>query len=137
MRPGEQHKELVDRIMGVLNHFDLTSVSPGAPGGAPLDEFELESEQIAAVLREHGAITAVEFLDIWRGWYGDDTDELASEQVQEVVDWLNRAAQAEVESPPITRKPGLDRPYEMEIPFATPPTETVEIDGEVPWELRD
>lgn len=92
-------KELIDRVLVVLNHFDLEGMGPGEADGAPFDEYGNEARPIASILRRNGSISPRDLDSVWTKWFGPHLDALSLGLIEEVIAALNLAFKCEVESP--------------------------------------
>jgi len=67
-----EERELLAQVLEVLNSYDFCGLQPGAKGGPPLDEYELEARPMEAILVDQGRIEVSDIRAIWRTWFGDD-----------------------------------------------------------------
>jgi hypothetical protein len=136
MRPElRADKELIDRVLVVLNHFDLEGVMPGHVDGAPLDEYGNEARPIAGILSRNGSISAYEFGTLWTKWFGQHFALLSPSLIDEVIAALDLAYNGLIEPPPVGHE-AFHSQYTSPIPFGSPPHEPIALVGEIPWELR-
>ncbi|MEU2199211.1 hypothetical protein [Isoptericola sp. NPDC019482] len=66
-----QWTSTVSGVVALLNDADPYGLEPGKPGGAPIDEYELEAEPIAKHLFDGGSITVEQVDAIWRHWFSE------------------------------------------------------------------
>lgn len=64
-------KRTVLHVRAVLDELDPYGLQPGAPDGAPRDEYDPEAERIARHLTSHGTIGADDVDAIWTHWFGE------------------------------------------------------------------
>lgn len=60
------------RVLEILNRFDVIGVSPGSPGGPPIDEYENAAGEAEAVFLNRGRIEFSDISAIWLKWFDDD-----------------------------------------------------------------
>ena len=136
MRPElRADKELLDRVLVVLNHFDLEGVMPGEVDGAPFDEYVNAAQPIASILRRNGSIAAQDLDAVWTQWFGSHFATLPTSLIDEVITALNLANNGVIEPPPVGRE-AFHSQYASPIPFGSPPPEQIALVGDIPWELR-
>ena len=136
MRPESRaDKELLDRVLVVLNHFDLEGVMPGQVDGAPSDEYVNEAQPIASILRGNGSISAQDLDTVWTQWFGSHFATLPPSLIDEAITALNLAYNGVIE-PPTVGHEAFHSQYTSPIPFGSPPSEPISLVGDIPWELR-
>jgi hypothetical protein len=59
------------RVLSLLSDLDPYGLTPGRPGGAPKDEYDIEARPMALRLVEEGRITLDQVDAIWLTWFGD------------------------------------------------------------------
>ena len=92
-------KELIDRVLVVLNHFGLEGTGPGEADGAPFDEYGNEARPIASILRRNGSISPRDLDSVWTKWFGPHSEALSPGLIDEAAAALNLAFKGEVEPP--------------------------------------
>jgi hypothetical protein len=136
MRPElRADRALIDRVLVVLNHFDLEGDLPGGVDGAPFDEYGNEARPIAGILSRNGSISARDLGTVWTKWFGPHFATLPPSLIDEVIAALNLAYDGVIESPPVGHE-AFHSEYTSPIPFGSPPHEPIALVGDIPWELR-
>jgi hypothetical protein len=69
--PSEE-RALFHRVLAVVNDFDLMGLEPGAPDGAPIDEYTTEARAIESLLVNGGGIDFGGLSAIHLAWFEND-----------------------------------------------------------------
>lgn len=77
-------------VLTLLNRLDPYGFEPGAPGGAPEDEYALEAQPMATVLMRDGRINIEQVDAIWLEWFDQKLSALVGPHVVDafVVDLI-------------------------------------------------
>jgi hypothetical protein len=83
-----EERELFVRVLAVVNRFDFCGLQPGAEGGPPIEEYEMEARPMESILVNHGRIEPADIRAIWYKWFDDDLSGRES-AVASMADELN------------------------------------------------
>ena len=77
-------------ITDKLAVIDPYGLRPGADGGPPRNEYDLEARDLAEHLDREGSITSQTVDSVWQRWFQETlTARIGAEPVQRLVDYLN------------------------------------------------
>ncbi|MEG0029010.1 MAG: hypothetical protein RR853_03680 [Aurantimicrobium sp.] len=82
---SQQNQKAVQRVLSVLNRFDLMGLEPGRPGGVPDDEYLPEASALVQVLAMNGAIDVDQLRHTWLEWLSDDLSGQPSDVLDDLV----------------------------------------------------
>lgn len=86
------HRQAVAQVLAVLTDVDPYGLEPGAPDGAPADEYDIEADDIARILLREGAVTVREVEGIWMHRFSDSLVlHIGVARTAQLVDRLNEA----------------------------------------------
>ncbi len=83
-----EERELFVRVLTVVNKYDFCGLLPGAEGGPPIDEYEMEARPMESILVNRGRIEAADIRAIWLKWFNDDLSGRES-SVESMAEELN------------------------------------------------
>ncbi|WP_322411007.1 hypothetical protein [Microbacterium invictum] len=79
-------KWLNAEVLRFLSELDPYGLTPGAPDGAPFDEYDTEAIPIASILQRDGTVTAEQIDAVWQKWFGEPlTAVVGSENVDKLI----------------------------------------------------
>ena len=65
------HRQTVAQVRAVLTDVDPYGLEPGAPEGAPADEYDIEADDISRILLRDGAVTVRDVEGVWMHRFSD------------------------------------------------------------------
>ncbi|TQK20865.1 hypothetical protein FBY40_3410 [Microbacterium sp. SLBN-154] len=87
-------KLLNAEVLRFLSELDPYGLTPGAPDGAPADEYDSEATTIASILLKDGTVTAEQLDAVWQKWFGERlTVVVGSKQVNTLISELTSLGQ--------------------------------------------
>ncbi|WP_158716394.1 hypothetical protein [Blastococcus sp. Marseille-P5729] len=82
-RPDDRLSELVSLELASLDPYGLR---PGAEGGAPANEYDLEARDIATLLRSKPSLSSDDIDRVWYDWFGESlTAKVGRERVTDLL----------------------------------------------------
>jgi hypothetical protein len=85
----EQYRSAVEKVLAVLNRFDLMGLEPGRPEGAPDDEYSPEAAALVQKMAEKGEVNFEEVSQLWLEQFSDNLGRLPSAIANDLVRTLN------------------------------------------------
>jgi hypothetical protein len=87
------HRQAVAQVRAVLTDVDPYGLEPGAPEGAPADEYDIEADDIAHILLREGAVTVRDVEGVWMHRFSDSLVlRLGVARTAQLVDRINEVA---------------------------------------------
>lgn len=87
------HRHAVAQVRAVLTEADPYGLEPGAPEGAPADEYDIEADDIARILLREGAVTVRDVEGVWMHRFSDSLVlHIGVARTAQLVDRLNEVA---------------------------------------------
>ena len=60
-----------ERVLELLDAADPMALTPGQGDGSPADEYQVEAETIAQLLRSEGRVSTAQLDEVWQEWFDE------------------------------------------------------------------
>jgi hypothetical protein len=96
--PRSDERQLFQNVLEIVNRYDFCALEPGAPDGAPMDEYTMEARPMESILVNEGHIEVADIRAIWLRFFSDDLSG-AGDAVAHMASELNALVRAPAEGP--------------------------------------